>query len=238
MSQTTQTLQTVPSVAGCDNTQVPLTSSPLREALSLPSLALHELVERQAEETPDAIAVLSQAVLSQNAASSFETLTYQALNQQANQLAHYLLSLGVGAEQLIAISLVRSPNMLVAFLGVLKAGAAYVPIDPDYPEVRRQYILNDADARIVLTQESLASEFTNSAARVICLDADADLLSQQPTHNPSLTIQAQQLAYVIYTSGSTGNPKGVMAHHQGLVNYSLALIEALDLTERDRKSVV
>ncbi len=188
------------------------------------SLGLHQLVERQAAQTPEAIAVIHQN----------SRLTYRELNQQANQLAHYLIQQGVVAEQLIAISLVRSPNMLVAFLGVLKAGAAYVPIDPDYPDSRRQYILRDANAQIVLTESSLLSEFESGSANVIQLDADANLLAKQPTHNPELIVQPKQLAYVIYTSGSTGNPKGVMAHHRGLVNYTLALIEALALTASDR----
>ncbi|MEL6470034.1 MAG: amino acid adenylation domain-containing protein [Cyanobacteria bacterium J06623_4] len=190
-------------------------------------LALHQLVERQAVLTPDAIAVTHQG----------KTLTYAALNQRANQLAHHLVELGVRAEQLVAISVVRSPEMIVAFLGVLKAGAAYVPIDPDYPAVRRQYILSDADVKIVLTQAALAHEFerlTESEPQLICLDSDAELLAQRPTQNLDIAIAPKQLAYVIYTSGSTGNPKGVMAHHQGLVNYSLSLIEALDLTAADR----
>ncbi|MEL6855462.1 MAG: amino acid adenylation domain-containing protein, partial [Cyanobacteria bacterium J06607_13] len=195
--------------------------------LDLHQLALHQLVERQAALTPEAIAVIHKG----------KTLTYAALNQQANQLAHYLVELGVRAEQLVAISVVRSPEMIVAFLGVLKAGAAYVPIDPDYPEVRRQYILSDADVEIVLTQAALAHEFerpTESEPQLICLDSDAELLAQRPTQNLDIAIAPKQLAYVIYTSGSTGNPKGVMAHHQGLVNYSLSLIEALDLTAADR----
>ena len=232
MSQPAQTIY--PAVAQPTSTALSFSDSAQSvEALSTSSrppllpcdeVSLHALVERQAALTPNAIAVTHQGA----------TLTYQSLNQQANQLAHYLLSLGVNAEQLIAISLVRSPNMIVAFLGVLKAGAAYVPIDPDYPEVRRQYILNDADVEIVLTEASLASEFEHSEARVISLDADADTLAQQPIHNPDISVSPEQLAYVIYTSGSTGNPKGVMAHHRGLVNYSLALVEALSLTAADR----
>ena len=195
----------------------------LTQAL-LDGLALHQLVERQAARTPDAIAIIHEGT----------TLTYQALNQQANQLAHHLVELGVSSDQLVAISLVRSPSMIVAFLGVLKAGAAYVPIDPDYPEVRRQYILNDANVEIVLTQASLAAEFSNASAQIIQLDADAAVLAQQPVDNLDLAISPDQLAYVIYTSGSTGKPKGVMAHHRGLVNYSLALVEALTLTRADR----
>lgn len=197
---------------------------PFEKEQSELSLSLHQLVERQALLTPDAIAIIHQG----------KTLTYQALNERANQLAHFLISRGVKAEQLVAISVVRSPEMLIAFLGVLKAGAAYVPIDPDYPETRRRYILNDASVEIILTQEKLAAEFTSESAQVICLDTDEAVLAQQPFTNPNITVEPEQLAYVIYTSGSTGNPKGVMAHHRGLVNYSLALVEALDLTAADR----
>ncbi len=187
-------------------------------------LGLHQLFEAQAEKTPDAIALIHQG----------QTLSYQALNQRANQLAHYLISLGVRAEQLIAISLVRSPEMLVAFLGILKAGAAYVPIDPHYPEARRQYILADAQVEIILTQSDLSGELADGHRKLLCLDAESSVLSQQPQTNPALKVEHKQLAYVIYTSGSTGNPKGVMAHHFGLVNYSLALAEALKLNATDR----
>ncbi|MEL6353357.1 MAG: amino acid adenylation domain-containing protein [Cyanobacteria bacterium J06627_28] len=191
--------------------------------LALDQLTLHQLVERQAVRSPSAIALTHKG----------KPFTYQELNEQANQLAHYLLAQRVVPEQLVAISVVRSPEMIVAFLAVLKASAAYVPIDPDYPEIRRQYILNDASVEIVLTQQSLASEFEGRVANVIYLDNEP-ALATQPTNNPNLSINPQQLAYVIYTSGSTGNPKGVMAHHRGLVNYSLALVEALALTPADR----
>jgi amino acid adenylation domain-containing protein len=189
----------------------------------LTPVGLHHLVEKQAALTPEAVAIVHQG----------QMLTYQALNEQANQLAHYLIDLQVQPEQLIAISLKRSPEMVVAFLGVLKAGAAYVPIDPDYPEARRQYILADAQVKITLTQSDLADTLAGDPGQIICLDKDATL-AQQPQHNPAVTIRPKQLAYVIYTSGSTGNPKGVMAHHLGLVNYSLALAEALALSAEDR----
>ena len=187
-------------------------------------LALHQLVEAQAARTPDAIAIVHH---------DGNTLTYAQLNEKANQLAHYLVSLGVKPQQLVALSLTRSPNMIVAFLGVLKAGAAYVPIDPDYPESRRKYILEDASVEITLTESALL-ETIEQAGQQICLDAEADTLEAQPKENLDLAIAPKQLAYVIYTSGSTGNPKGVMAHHRGLVNYSLALAEAIDLTSADR----
>ena len=196
-----------------------------RAVSSADELTLHGLFEAQAQRTPHTVAVVHH---------NGHPLTYQQLNEQANQLAHYLISLGVKGEQLIAISLVRSPDMLVAFLGVLKAGAAYVPIDPDYPETRRQYILADAQVNITLTQSDLLATLSSDLGQIICLDTATLQLQSQPKTNPNVAIAPEQLAYVIYTSGSTGNPKGVMAHHRGLVNYSLALAEAIDLSAADR----
>ncbi len=194
------------------------------KALNAEGLGLHQLVEAQAAQTPDAIALVHEK----------QTFTYRQINERSNQLAHYLIKLGVQTEQLIAISLVRSPDMLIAFLGILKAGAAYVPIDPNYPEARRQYILTDAQVEITLTHSDLADALFTERGQTICLDRAASVLAQQPKSNPDLKVSPKQLAYIIYTSGSTGNPKGVMAHHLGLVNYSLALAEALELTAADR----
>ena len=193
----------------------------------LRDLGLHQLVERQAAATPHATAIVHAG----------KTLSYQALNESANRLARYLLDKGAKAERLVGISLTRSPEMLIAFLGVLKAGAAYVPIDPDYPESRRQYILADAKVEILLTQTALLTQLAAEQERVkqvLCLDNMASELAAYSTENLSVQVAPEQLAYVIYTSGSTGNPKGVMAHHKGLVNYSLSLAEALALTAADR----
>ena len=193
----------------------------------LRSASLHHLVEKQAHKTPNAIAIIHEG----------KGLSYQALNESANRLAHYLVAQGAKAERLVGISLVRSPEMIVAFLGVLKAGAAYVPIDPNYPESRRQYILADAQVEILLTQTALLTQLATEQKqvdKVLCLDRMTDELAAYSTQNPSIRVDPEQLAYVIYTSGSTGNPKGVMAHHRGLVNYSLSLAEALALTATDR----
>ena len=190
-------------------------------------LSLHQLVERQAQLTPAATAIVHQG----------STVSYQTLNENANRLAHYLIAQGAKAERLVGISLTRSPEMLVAFLGVLKAGAAYVPIDPDYPESRRQYILQDAQVEILLTQTTLLPQLAaeqQQVKRVLCLDNMTAELATYATEDLSIQVDPKQLAYVIYTSGSTGNPKGVMAHHKGLVNYSLSLAEALSLTAADR----
>ena len=209
----------------------------------LRSLSLHQLVERQAKTSPEATAIIHES----------KTLSYQSLNESANRLARYLVANGAKAERLVGISLTRSPEMLVAFLGVLKAGAAYVPIDPDYPESRRQYILKDAQVEILLTQTDLLAHLDtkqnagqdteqnaeqnagqNQVKQVLCLDNMAAELANYSTEDLSVQVAPEQLAYVIYTSGSTGNPKGVMAHHKGLVNYSLSFAEALSLCASDR----
>jgi len=193
----------------------------------LRSASLHHLVEKQAHKTPNATAIIHEG----------KSLSYQALNESANRLAHYLVAQGAKAERLVGISLVRSPEMIVAFLGVLKAGAAYVPIDPNYPESRRQYILADTQVEILLTQTALLTQLATEQKQVdtvLCLDRMADELAAYSIQNPSIQVDPEHLAYVIYTSGSTGNPKGVMAHHRGLVNYSLSLAEALALTATDR----
>lgn len=218
-----RTIQTIASKTAAGRTLDDVYS--LDASLSQPGL--HQLVEQQAERTPEAIAIIHQG----------QSLSYQALNQRANQLARYLVEQGAKAEGLVGISVVRSPEMIVAFLGVLKAGAAYVPIDPNYPESRRQYILSDANVEILLTQTELLDQLSieqQQVDRVLCLDRMTVELSAYPSDNLSVQVSPEQLAYVIYTSGSTGNPKGVMAHHWGLVNYSLAIAEALDLTGSDR----
>ena len=203
----------------------PLT--PKANKSSYKGLSLHQLVEQQAEKTPEAIAIVHAG----------QNISYQALNQSANQLARYLVEQGTKAERLVGISLTRSPSTIVAFLAVLKAGAAYVPIDPNYPEARRQYILADANVEILLTQTDLLDQLAaeqKQVNRVLCLDSMTAELANYADSNLSIAIDPKQLAYVIYTSGSTGNPKGVMAHHLGLVNYSLAIAEALDLSAADR----
>ncbi|MEM6451443.1 MAG: amino acid adenylation domain-containing protein [Cyanobacteria bacterium P01_D01_bin.105] len=165
--------------------------------------SLPSLFEAQAEKTPEAIALVSED----------ETLTYQALNEKANQLALYLQSLGVGlgadSQQRVAVQMERSLSLVIALLAVLKAGAAYVPLDPSYPAERIAYMREDADVTIVIT-ESFLTDLSSK-------DSSATL-QKQPTHNPTRSLQPNSSAYVIYTSGSTGNPKGVINTHQGIVN--------------------
>jgi len=146
-------------------------------------------------------------------------LTYRQLNERANQLAHALQRRGVGPETVVGICLERSPQLLIALYAVLKAGGAYLPLDPTYPAERLAFMLADANVHVLLTQEPLLATLPATTAQVICLDRDWAQLADNQSTNPSNGVQAEQLAYVIYTSGSTGKPKGVMIEHRNLVNY-------------------
>ena len=175
--------------------------------LAPPTQTIVGLFEAQAAAQPQARAVVCGPT----------TLTYGQLNAQANQLAHYLLGLGLAPKALVPVCLPRTPQLLVALLGILKAGAAYVPLDPEYPTERLRFMLHDAEARLALTSRALRAQLptpAGSALQLIELDGDAAAaLAQQPTTNPPLRSQLADLAYVIYTSGSTGLPKGVMIEH-------------------------
>ncbi|MEH2382478.1 MAG: amino acid adenylation domain-containing protein [Nostoc sp.] len=170
---------------------------------------IHQLFEAQVERTPDAVAMVFED----------QQLTYKELNERANQLAHYLRSLGVGAEVLVGICVERSLDMIVGLLGILKAGGAYVPLDPTYPQERLSFILKDAQVAVLLTQARLVEAMPQHQARVVCLDTDWLLIAQENKENSLTEVTTSNNAYVIYTSGSTGQPKGTLIIHQGLVNY-------------------
>jgi amino acid adenylation domain-containing protein len=146
-------------------------------------------------------------------------LTYSELSQRANQLGHFLNELGVGPEVRVGICLERGLELLIGLLGILKVGGAYVPLDPNHPSERLTYMLEDAQARVLLTQESLKQKFQSLAIPVICQDSDQQAIASQSKANPRVDIYDQNLAYVIYTSGSTGTPKGVGVTMGGLRNY-------------------
>ena len=170
---------------------------------------LHQLFEAQVEKTPDAVAVVFEE----------QKLTYRELNTKANQLAHYLQTLGVQPEVKVGICVERSMEMTIALLAILKAGAAYVPIEPSYPLERKTFILQDSQMLVLLTQQHLTTDLATETIRVICLDGDRQKIEKQQAENPITNTSQLNLAYVIYTSGSTGKPKGVQIPHQGLVNY-------------------
>ena len=184
---------------------------------------IHELFEAQVERTPDTIAVVFED----------EQLTYWELNTRANQLAHYLRSLGVKPEVLVGICVERSLSMVIALVAVLKAGGAYVPLDPSHPKERLGFILENARVPVLLTQVSLLEIMPQQKAQVICLDADWHLIEQQSQENLFFQLTTDNLAYVIYTSGSTGKPKGVQIPHSTLSNFLYSMKEAPGLTSED-----
>ena len=185
---------------------------------------LHELFEAQVEKTPDAIAVVF----------GNQQLTYQELNNRANQLAHHLQTLGVKPEVLVGICLNRSLEMMVGLLAILKAGGAYVPLDPTYPQERLDYILSDSGVSILLTTENLITQLPTLELKVLCIDTQWEEISNHTQANLDSEVQSSNLAYVIYTSGSTGKPKGVLVTHQNLVNHSSAIAQKFQLTSQDK----
>ncbi|WYL93618.1 MAG: non-ribosomal peptide synthase/polyketide synthase [Gloeotrichia echinulata IR180] len=185
---------------------------------------IHQLVEEQAQQTPDAVAVVC----------GNQQLTYAQLNNRANQLAHYLRSLGLETEQLVGICVERSPLMLVGILGILKAGGAYVPLDPEYPQERLSLMLEDSQVSLLLTQGTLIEKLPQHPAKPVFLDEIWQQIAQNSQENLRGIVTAANLANVIYTSGSTGKPKGVMVEHRGLCNLAQAQIQAFGLHSQSR----
>jgi len=183
-----------------------------------PNQCIHQLFEN-ANKTPNSVSVVFQQ----------QRLTYQELNSKANQLAHYLRSLGVKKNVLVGICVERSVEMIVALLGVLKAGGAYVPLDPAYPNERLSFMLHDSQVSVLLTQQTLVSSLPVENVPVVCLDTDWEIISQQSEINPANNSTPDDLAYVIYTSGSTGKSKGVAIAHRSWVNAFYAWEKAYQL---------
>ncbi|WPL15965.1 Linear gramicidin synthase subunit B [Thiorhodovibrio winogradskyi] len=170
--------------------------------------ALHQLFEQHALARPNAPAVHYLG----------ETYSYALFNQKANQLAHYLGSIGVGRGQLVAFCLDRSLDMVVTLMAVLKSGAAYVPLDPTYPLERLRLMLESSEPSLLISQQKWARQFQGMVAPIICFDLEANTWSERPRTNPDQALSAEDLAYVLYTSGSTGIPKGIMIPHRVPVN--------------------
>lgn len=196
-----------------------------------------QLVAAQAAATPDAPALSAGAQL----------MTYRELNTRANQLAHYLIALGVGsdgADSIVGLCLNRSLTAVVCALGILKAGAAYLPLDPAYPVERLAFMLNDAQPRVLITSKAMAEQLPAGSWKVIAIDETGEFdldevaLSRQATESPVNQITSEQLAYVIYTSGSTGRPKGVEITHANLMNLVFWHQSAFEVTTRDRASLL
>ncbi|UJR80259.1 MupA/Atu3671 family FMN-dependent luciferase-like monooxygenase [Sandaracinus amylolyticus] len=171
--------------------------------------SVHQLFEAQVDRTPDAIALAFER----------ERLTYRALDERANQLAHKLIALGVGRDTLVALHVDRSPELVIGALAIWKAGGAYVPVDPSYPADRVALYVEDSQAKVVLTKEHLAHALPQTGATILRLDADASSFVSEPRTRPARETDSASLAYVIYTSGSTGRPKGVMIEHRHVANF-------------------
>ncbi len=184
------------------------------------SLCVHQLFERLVESQPESIAATFTP--SETAISDTEQVTYSALNRRANQLAHYLRRLGVKNDMLVGIFVSRSLEMVTGILAVLKAGGAFLPIDPAYPEERLAYMLNDSKIPVLLSRESLLDSLPEYSGTIVCFDREENIIASQNDENPENITSPDNLAYVIYTSGSTGKPKGTMLAHRGLCNLALA----------------
>jgi amino acid adenylation domain-containing protein len=170
---------------------------------------IHTLFEKQVDRTPEAVALICGE----------QSLTYRELNNRANQLAYYLAEAEVGPADLVGVYLDHSIEVIIALLGILKAGATYVPLDPTHPPIKTSFMLEDAQVALLLTQQHLVEHLVDGGPQIVCLDSGWDQIATGATQNPSLSIQPTDLAYVIYTSGSTGQPKGVEISHRALVNY-------------------
>ncbi len=186
-------------------------------------LTIHQLIEEQAGLRPDALAVTCGA----------GSLNYRELNEQANQLAHSLRERGVGPGSLVALCLDRSPEMISVLLGILKSGAAYVPLDPDYPTDRLCYMVEDSATPLVITSSAHADRLPATTPRLL-IDRDRAVVARQPVTDPEPWAGPEDLAYTIYTSGSTGRPKGVQIEHGALRARMRETRRELELTHHDR----
>ena len=189
-----------------------------------PPECIHERFAVQALASPEATAVVHGDA----------ALTYRELDRRANQLAHYLRALGVGPETRIGLCVARSLDTFVGVLGILKAGAAYVPLDPAYPEPRLAFMLADAQAPVLVTQDTLRQSLPKHDGHVVYLDADWPTIAREPEDAPATGVTGDHLAYVIYTSGSIGQPKGVLITHRALVNHNAFFARRLRLRPNDR----
>lgn len=184
---------------------------------------MHSLFEHQVQISPEKNAVRAGG----------QALTYQKLDQRAEAFAGYLREKGVGPEVFVALMLERSCDMLVVLLAVLKAGGAYIPLDPDYPRDRIAYMLDHSEAPFLVTQLSLLNDVPETDARVICYDAEWPDLAPIPSPSSTAALGPEHLAYVIYTSGSTGKPKGVQLTHRGVANFLSSMLETPGLHTYD-----
>ncbi len=202
---------------------IALTQGPVSEEFANAGL-LHRIIERQVAETPDAPALTYENT----------TLTYDELNRRTNQLAHHLIKLGVGPNEFVGVCAERSIEMVLALVATVKAGGAYMPLDPEYPSDRLGLMLQDAKPKAVLTQSALRNVLSPQGIPTISLDSEWSKVAGEPDTNPTVPQKPTDAAYVIYTSGSTGIPKGVVNIHEGIVNRLLWMQDMYQLTAADR----
>lgn len=190
-------------------------------------LSLQDMFEKQAVLTPERIALICDDV----------QVNYQELNQEANRLARLLIEKGIGPEQFVALALPRSPEMVASMLGVLKTGAAYLPLDPEFPADRISYMLEDAKPSCIITTEEIAASLPDDLAipeLVLDQAVTQEIIKRYSPENPDVSVSLDHPAYIIYTSGSTGRPKGVVVTQKSLSNFLLSMQEAFSLGEEDR----
>jgi amino acid adenylation domain-containing protein len=217
-------LHTLPLLTPAEQQQMLIEWNGSPDATLQPA-CLHHLFEAQAARTPGAAAIHYEG----------QTITYDELNQRANRLAHTLLAEGIGVGARVAICMERAPAMLVAILAVLKSGAAYVPIDPDYPAERLAYLLADAQVALLLTQQSLVARLPKAGPPTLLVESpSAPTADAPPSPNPVSPVTPADPVYLIYTSGSTGQPKGVVVTHAGVANTVRAIAQRVALGPADR----
>ncbi len=187
-----------------------------------------DLFQAQVDKAPERIAIVFEA----------QHISYQELSNRATRLSNYVISLGVGPDTQVGLCIDNSLEMLIGLLGILKAGAAYVPLDPDYPAERLRFMLDNARLPVLLTQAHLRDRLPPTAAKVVLLDKDWESIAACPQSSALRRNDPKRLAYVIYTSGSTGRPKGAGVFHQGFMNLLHWFVTALDLTAQDRTLVI
>jgi len=207
--------------------QASLVNEPNNGKHSSGSLVM-DLFSEKAEAAPNALAL----------ASSTQMLTYGDVETQANQLAHHLMTLGVAADVLVGVCLDRSPAMVIASLAIMKAGGAYVPLDPDFPAQRLRFMLEDAQAPVLITDQKIANRIGKGAWQTVDIEQNADQIAQYPETRPQVSGSGVNLAYVIYTSGSTGRPKGVEITHDSLLNLIFWHRRAFEVSAADRASQI
>ena len=193
-------------------------------SLSVPDLCTHEWIEQQASASPDAIAVVAGK----------ERLTYRELSESSNRLSHQLREMGVTRGSLVALCLDRTADLVIAPLAVWKAGAAYLPLDPEFPSDRLAFMLEDSAASVLVTQSRLLSRLPSDVPALICLDRDRQWHECEDARPPNSLSSPDDIAYVLYTSGSTGRPKGVEIGHRSLVNFLSSMRREPGISASDR----